>query len=76
MKPNDGFLLNPPILADDLFFTVPSTEDYYDVNETKLEVKVRINTTGTEGLVDDETDAWDGNDTKCVLCQQFWAYPL
>ena len=40
-----------------ILFTVPSTKDYYDVNETKLEVKVRVNTTGTEGLVDDETDA-------------------
>ena len=59
-----------------ILFTVPSTEDYYDQNETKLEVKVRMNITGTGGLVDDETDASDGNDTKCVSCQQFWAYAL
>ena len=47
-----------------ILFTVPSSEDYYDLNETKLEVKVRMNTTGTGGLVDDETAASDGNDTK------------
>ena len=27
-----------------------------------------MNTTGTGGLVDDETDASDGNDTKYVYC--------
>ena len=35
-----------------ILFTVPSSEDYYDLNETKLEVKVRMNTTGTGGLDD------------------------
>ena len=60
-----------------ILFTVPSSEDYYDLNETKLEVKVRMNTTGTGGLVDDETDASDDIDTKYVYCvNNFWAYPL
>ena len=59
-----------------ILFTVPSTEDYYDVNETKLEVKVLINTTGTEGLVDDETDASDGNDTKYVYCVNNFGHTL
>ena len=59
-----------------ILFTVPSTEDYYDVNETKLEVKVLINTTGTEGLFDDETDASDGNDTKYVYCVNNFGHTL
>ena len=59
-----------------ILFMVPSTEDYYDANETKLEVKVLINTTGTEGLVDDETDASDGNDTKYVYCVNNFGHTL
>ena len=57
-------------------FTVPSSEDYYDINETKLEVKVRMNTTGTGGLVDDETDASDGNDTKYVYFVNSFGHTL
>ena len=38
-----------------ILFTVPSSDDYYDLNETKLEVKVRMNTPGTNGLSADET---------------------
>ena len=34
-----------------ILFTVPSGDDYYDLNETKLEIKVRMNTTGTGGQV-------------------------
>ena len=56
-----------------ILFTVSSSEDYYDLNETKLEVKVRMNTTGTGGLDDDETAVSDGNDTKYVYCaNSFW----
>ena len=51
-----------------ILFTVPSFDDYYDLNETKLEVKVRMNTTSTGGLVDDQTAASDGNDTRYVYC--------
>ena len=59
-----------------ILFTVPSSEDYYDLNETKLEVKVRMNTTGTGGLDDDETAASDGNDTKYVYCVNNFGHTL
>ena len=59
-----------------ILFTVPSSDDYYDLNETKLEVKVRMNTTGTGGLVDNEKDASDGNDTKYVYCVKNFGHTL
>ncbi|CAH3182408.1 unnamed protein product, partial [Porites lobata] len=59
-----------------ILFTVPSSEHYYDLNETKLEVKVRMNTTGTGGLDDDETAASDGNDTKYVYCANNFGHTL
>ncbi|XP_073231762.1 uncharacterized protein F54H12.2-like [Porites lutea] len=59
-----------------ILFTVPSSEDYYDLNETKLEVKVRMNTKGTGGLDDDETTASDGNDTKYVYCVNNFGHTL
>ena len=51
-----------------ILFTVPSGDDYYDLNETKLEVKVRMNTTGTNGLSANERGPSDGNNTKYVFC--------
>ena len=59
-----------------ILFTVPSSEDYYDLNETKLEVKVRMNTTGTGGLDDDETAASDSNDTRYVYCVNNFGHAL
>ena len=59
-----------------IVFTVPSSDDYYDLNETKLEVKVRMNTTGTGGLFDDQTDASDRNDTKDVYCVNNFGHTL
>ena len=59
-----------------ILFTVPSSDDYYDLNETKLEVKVPMNTTGTGGLFDDQTDASDGNGTKYVYCVNNFEHTL
>ena len=49
----------PPILS-----TIPASDDFYDLNEAKLEIKIRLNTAGTGGIDDDETAASDANDTK------------
>ena len=57
-------------------FTVPSSDDYYDVNETKLKVKVRMNTAGTNGLSANETGASDGNNTKYVYCVNNFGHSL
>ena len=59
-----------------ILFTVPAGDDYYDLNETKLEIKVRMNTTGTGGLSNDETGALDGNDTKYVYCVNNFGHSL
>ena len=59
-----------------ILFTVPAGDDYYDLNETKLEIKVRMNTTGTGGLSNDETGASDGNDTKYVYCVNNFGHSL
>ena len=42
-----------------ILLTFPSSDDYYDLNETKLEEKARMNTTGTGGRHDDETATSD-----------------
>ena len=57
-------------------FTVPSSDDYYNLNETKLGVKVRMNTTGTNGLSANETGPSDGNSTKYVYCVNNFGHSL
>ena len=37
-----------------ILFTVPASDDYYDLNECFLEVKVRLNTEGTGRVSDSE----------------------
>ena len=59
-----------------ILFTVPSSDDYYDLNETKLEVKVRMNTTGANGLSGDETGPSDANNTKYVYCVNNFGHSL
>lgn len=59
-----------------ILFTAPSSDDYYDLNETKLEVKVRMNTAGANGLLADETGALDGNNTKYVYCVNNFGHTL
>ena len=77
MKPKGWITFKPantgrrPIL-----FTFPSSDYYYDLNESKLEVKVRMNTAGTNGLSANETGASDGNDTKYVYCVNNFGHSL
>ena len=59
-----------------ILFTVPSCDDYFDLNETKLEVKVRMNTAGTNGLSANETGASDGNNTKYMYCVNNFGHTL
>ena len=59
-----------------ILFTLPSSDDYYDLNETKLEVKVRMNTTGTNGLSANETGASDANNIKYVYCVNNFGHSL
>ena len=47
-------------------FTVPACDDYYDLNETKLEIKVRLNTAGTGGMSSGEGAASDANNSKYI----------
>lgn len=58
-----------------ILFTAPSSDDY-DLNETKLEVKVRMNTADANGLLADETGALDGNNTKYVYCVNNFGHTL
>ena len=51
-----------------ILFTVPAGDDDYDLNEAKLEIKVRMNTSGTGGLSSNETGASDATNTKYVFC--------
>ena len=59
-----------------ILFTIPTGDDYYDLNETKLEIKVRLNTTGTGGLSSNETGASDANNTKYVYCVNNFGHSL
>ena len=59
-----------------ILFTLPSSDDYYDLNETKLEVKVRTNTTGNNGLSANETGASDVNNIKYVYCVYNFGHSL
>ena len=59
-----------------ILFTVPAGDDYYDLNETKLEIKVRMNTTGTGGLSSGEGAASDANNTKYVYCVNNFGHSL
>ena len=59
-----------------ILFTVPSCDDYFDLNETKLEVKVCMNTAGTNGLSANETGASDGNNTKYMYCVNNFGHTL
>ena len=59
-----------------ILFTVLAGDDYCDLNETKLEIKVRMNTSGTGGLSFNETGASDANNTKYVYCVNFFGHSL
>ena len=51
-----------------IFFTVPASDDYYDLNDTKLEIKIRLNTTGTGGVSAVEGSVSTANLSKYVYC--------
>ena len=59
-----------------ILFTVPACDDYYDLNETKLEIKVRLNTTGTGGVSSGEGAASDGNNSKYIYCVNNFGHSL
>ena len=59
-----------------ILFTVPAGDDYYDLNETKLEIKVRLNTTGTAGISSGEGAASDANNSRYVYCVNNFGHSL
>ena len=59
-----------------ILFTVPASDDYYDLNDAKLEVKVRLNTAGTAGVVATEGAPSDANNTKYVYCVNNFGHSL
>ena len=66
--PNSG---TQPIL-----FTVPASDDYYDLNDTKLEIKIRLNTAGTNGVSSTEGSVSDGNNSKYIYCVNNFAHSI
>lgn len=51
-----------------ILFTVPASDDFYDLNEAKLEIKVRLNTAGTRDVFNSEGAASTANLRKYVYC--------
>ena len=51
-----------------ILFIVPASDDYYDLNETKVEIKIRLNTASTGGISSAEGAASDANNTNYVYC--------
>ena len=49
-----------------ILFIVPASDDYYDLNETKVEIKIRLNTASTVGISSAEGAASDANNTNYV----------
>ena len=59
-----------------ILFTVPACDDYYDLKETKLEIKVRLNTSGTNGVSAATGAASDGNNSKYIYCVNNFGHTL
>ena len=59
-----------------ILFTVPACDDYYDLNDTKLEIKVRLNTAGTGGVSSAEGAASDANNSKYIYCVNNFGHSL
>ena len=59
-----------------ILFTVPASDDYFDLNESFLEVKVRLNTSGTGGVSDNESGASTENVSKYLYCVNNFAHSL
>ena len=59
-----------------ILFTVPACDDYYDLKQTKLEIKVRLNTAGTGGVSSGEGAASDANNSKYIYCVNNFGHSL
>ena len=59
-----------------ILFTVPACNDYYDLKEAQLEIKVRLNTTGTGGVFSGEGAASDVNNSKYIYCVNNFGHTL
>ena len=59
-----------------ILFTVPACDDYYDLKETKLEIKVRLNTTGTYGVSAAAGAPSDANNHKFIYCVNNFGHTL
>ena len=59
-----------------ILFTDPAFDDYYDLNETKLEIKISLNTSGTNGVSRSEGIPSDANNTKYVYCANNFVHTL
>ena len=59
-----------------ILFTVPASDDYYDLNEAKLEIKVRLNTAGANGVVADAGAPSNGDNTRYLWCANNFGHTL
>ena len=59
-----------------ILFTVPASHDYYDLNKTKLEIKIRLNTAGTGGISATEGSVSDASKSKYVYCVNNFGHTL
>ena len=51
-----------------ILFTVTSSDNYYDLSKTKLEIKTRLETTGTSHISATEGSVSDANKSKYIYC--------
>ena len=58
-------------------FSIPASDDYYDLNELRVQVKVRLTdpATGYEGLKDNLAIS-DGNNTRNTYCVNNFAHSI
>lgn len=59
-----------------ILFTVTSSNDYYDLNKTKLEIRIRLNTKGTGHISATEGTVSDANKSKYIYCAKNFAHTL
>ena len=59
-----------------ILFTIPASDDFYDLNEAKLEIKVRLNTTGTGGVSAVEGSVSTANLSKYIYCVNNFGHTL
>ena len=59
-----------------ILFTVPASDDDYDLNEAKLEIKVRLNTAGDNGVSNLEGAPSNANNSKYMYCVNNFGHTL